>query len=191
MAFLGVSHGFLGSLLRAFWGHLGPLWGDLGALWAVLGSSWAVLRPSGGPLRPSWGDIGGPSGRLGRCEDPKSGYAKNVRFPKGMGRFLLLRGSLNGLLGCLGGLLGRLQTIEVLLGALLCCLRSPLRLSDYPSDRLESARKARQGALGGSEGPADPCQGRPGGPRDPPKGRPGRPWGGGPVSGGGEGGVSG
>ena len=80
---------------------------------------------------------------------------KNVRFPKGLGRFLVLRGPLNGLLGRLGDLLGRLQTIEVPLGALLCCLGSLLRLSDDPSDRLESARKARQGALGGPEGPGD------------------------------------
>ena len=62
----------------------------LGASWAVLRPSWAVLGPSWGPLGLSWGDLGGPLGRLRRCQDEKDEYAKIVRFPMGMGRFLFL-----------------------------------------------------------------------------------------------------
>ena len=92
------------------WGNLGgkgskcqfvfPLLGSLGALvglsWAVLLApgavlepSWAVLGPSWGPHGLSWDDLGGPLGRLRRCQDEKDEYAKIVRFPKGMLRFLL------------------------------------------------------------------------------------------------------
>ena len=53
-----------------------------------MGLSWAVFEPSWGPLGPSWGDLGGLLDRLGRCESRRGGYVKNIRFPKGMGRFL-------------------------------------------------------------------------------------------------------
>ena len=92
-------------------GALGSLLVRLGASWAVLEPSWAVLGPSWGPLGPSWGDLGGLFCRLRRCLDQRSEYAKNVRFTKGMGRFLPLAGPLGGLLGRLGGLLGHLGAI--------------------------------------------------------------------------------
>ena len=85
----------------------------------------------------------------------KTDMLKMYVFLREWDDFFVIRGPLNGLLGRLGDFLGRLQTIEVPLGTLLCCLGSLLRLSDDPSDRLESARKARQGALGGPEGPGD------------------------------------
>ena len=87
---LGASSERLGDL----WGLLGPSWWErfemsvrirplgplLGLSSAVLGPSWAVLGLSWGPHGPSWDDLGGPFGRLGRCQDEKSKYATNIRF---------------------------------------------------------------------------------------------------------------
>ena len=87
---VGLSWGPLGALL----GHLG---GPRGRLRALLGRLGAPFGPSWGPHRTSWDDFGGPSGRFRRCQDNKTECAKNVRFPKGMGRFFLL-GALSAVL---------------------------------------------------------------------------------------------
>ena len=91
-----------GSMLGPTWAHVGskkPSWAVLEASRAVLEPSWAVLGPFRGPLGPSWGGLGGLLGRRGRCESRRGEYAKNVRFPKGMGRFLPLGALLGRLLG--------------------------------------------------------------------------------------------
>eukprot|EP00959_Pyramimonas_sp_CCMP1952_P236821 4949225-Pyramimonas_sp.AAC.1 len=73
MAFVGLSWEPSG-------GSLGFLWAVSVLSGAVLGPPWAAFKPSRGPLGLSWGEIGGPLGRLARCEDPKSGYAQQVYF---------------------------------------------------------------------------------------------------------------
>ena len=65
----------------------GPLGTFLGRLGGLLGASWAVLGRSLGPLWP-----------VGDCDDQAREDAENVRFTKGMGRFLPLEGPLGGLL---------------------------------------------------------------------------------------------
>ena len=89
------------AILASCWSLLGPSWGPLGA-WPHVGPSWdhlgTILGPSWGPHRLSWDDLGGPSGRRRRCKDEQSESAENIRFPKGMGRFLLLWALLGGLL---------------------------------------------------------------------------------------------
>ena len=97
---LGGSWGYRwrkGSKCQVVFPLLGPSWAVFGALWAVLGPSRAALGPSSGLQGPSWDDHGGPLGRLGRCEDEKGEFAKNVRFPKGMTRFVPL-GALSAVL---------------------------------------------------------------------------------------------
>ena len=69
--------------------------GRLGALWGRIG--WSPLGPSWGPLGGLLGRHGGLLGRLGRYSDQRSEYAESIRFPKGMGQFLPLGGSLGGL----------------------------------------------------------------------------------------------
>eukprot|EP00959_Pyramimonas_sp_CCMP1952_P144375 3022310-Pyramimonas_sp.AAC.1 len=62
-------------------GGLGPSRGPRGALgpsWAFLGPSWSFF---GGQL--AW--LGDLWGRLGHSEGPRSEYAENIRFPRGMG----------------------------------------------------------------------------------------------------------
>ena len=115
---LGRVSGASGGLSGPSWGErlkmpvriapLGHSWGPLGALLGrlggfrgrfrtVLGYLGAPFGPSWGPHRPSWDDLGGPSGRFRRCQDNKTECAKNVRFPKGMGRFFPL-GALSAVL---------------------------------------------------------------------------------------------
>ena len=119
----------LGPLLGQSWGSLGPSRGPLGP-------SWALFRPSWNPLGGLLGRLGSLLGRRGRCENPRSEYAKNVRFPKGMGRFLPRGGPLGGLLGRLGGVLSR---PEAVFGA----SRADLRQSRSVRCAIGAAPKAR------------------------------------------------
>eukprot|EP00959_Pyramimonas_sp_CCMP1952_P001201 23965-Pyramimonas_sp.AAC.1 len=66
--------------------------------WAFLGRSWAVFELFRRCLGPSWGDLGGLD-RLERCGRRRGGYVKHARFPKGMGRFLLVGALLGRRLG--------------------------------------------------------------------------------------------
>ena len=67
--------------------RLPPLGALLWPSWAVLGASWTVLGPSWEPVGPSRRSLGGLLGRLTRRESRQVVYAKNTRFPQGVGRF--------------------------------------------------------------------------------------------------------
>ena len=130
--FWGASCASLGALLEAFGGLCAPSWAVLGLSWAVLEPSWAILWPSWGPPGLSWGDLGTLLGRLGRRESSRCEYAKNVRFPKGMGRFLclgaFLEGRLGGLSGCLKACLALVERPWAVLGS---CWTSPAPFLRY------------------------------------------------------------
>ncbi len=100
---LGIRE-WLGLLSGACWGSLGPSWGPIGPSWASRGPSWSSF---GGLL----GRLGNPLGRLGRDDSPTGEHTKNIRFPTGMGRFLLLGALLWCLLEPLGVLLGAFRTL--------------------------------------------------------------------------------
>ena len=129
---------------------LGPSWAVLGVSWAFLGRSWAVFERSWGPLGPSWGDLGGFLDRLGRCESRRGGYVKSIRFPKGMGPFLLVGAFLGRRLGISWGVLTACWAVlrpSWAFGRDLSASRGPLG----PSGRLLGALLDRFGALLGSE----------------------------------------